>query len=167
MRDPGHKKADAALRNCSTAIDESAAFAFAGALGCEKCVRNYYRGRPAEVELELESRRREAIRMLPYARKQRDALAAKKTAREKKTVLMAAELQKLVLLCVECGTEISVSTAFEFGGSVACEKCVRDYYCNRPAELEFELQLRRRNAVGWVKRNRKTLEKQASKRAAQ
>lgn len=149
---------------CSNTIDESAAFAFGGAFACERCVRNYYRKRPAEVELELRERRREAVRMLKYEREKREKLAAKKTASDKKTALIAAELQDLPLLCVDCKAKISVSTAFEFGGSVACEKCVRDYYRNRPDEVELELQLRRRNAVGWVKRNRKTLEKQAAKR---
>jgi hypothetical protein len=46
---------------------------------------------------------------------------------------------------------------------VACEKCVRSYYQDRPAEIELELQYRRRNAVAWVKRNRKRLEKQEPK----
>ena len=148
---------------CSREIDESAVFAFRGAFACERCVRKYYRNR-SEIELELQEKRREAIRMIPEYRKTLEKRAAKKAASDRKTALMAAELQHLALVCIECGTEIHVSTAFEFGGSVACEKCVRDYYRERPTELEFELELRRRNAVGWVKRNRKTLEKQAARR---
>lgn len=163
---PETKKLTLLCCNCSAEIDESAAFSYAGAFGCEKCVISYCRGRrAADVETELRERRREAICMLPYARKELDKLAAKKTARNKKTALIAAELKTLVLLCVECGAEIDISSAFQFGGSVACEKCVSNYYRNRPAELQFELQSRRRNAVAWVKRNRKTLEKQAAKRA--
>jgi hypothetical protein len=61
---------------------------------------------------------------------------------------------------------------FEFGGGVACEKCVRAYYRNSatyqesPASsIELEVQTRRRNAVAWVKRNRRQLEKQAAKKA--
>jgi hypothetical protein len=148
---------------CSREIDESAAFAFRGAFACEKCVRDYYRKHPlADIARELQDRRREAIRMMPEYRKTVGKLTAKKAASDKKTALVAAELQNLTLRCGQCGIEIHLSTAFEFGGSVACEKCVRDYYRDRPTELEFELELRRRNAVGWVKSNRKTLEKRAA-----
>jgi hypothetical protein len=155
-------------RECSSEMDESAAFAFRGAFACEKCVRDHYRKRPlAEIARELQDRRREAIRMMPEYRKTLEKLAAKKTTSEKKTALIVAELQNLALICIECGTEIHVSTAFEYGGGVACEKCVRDYYRDRPTELEYELQLRRRNAITWVKLNRKTLEKQAAKRTVQ
>ncbi len=70
----------------------------------------------------------------------------------------------MTLLCCECGTEIDESAALGFAGSFACEKCVREYYRNRPDELAFELESRHRNAIAWVKRNRKTLEKQAAKR---
>src|SRR5580700_4103281 len=147
---------------CSREIDESAVLAFRGAFACEKCVRKYYRNRP-EIELELQEKRREAIRILPEYRKTLEKLAAKKAASNKKTALIAAELQHLKLVCIECGTEIHVSTAFEFRGSVACEKCVRGYYRERPTELEFELELRRRNVVSWVKSNRKMLEKRAAK----
>jgi hypothetical protein len=69
----------------------------------------------------------------------------------------------LTLHCCECGTAIDESEMFEFGGTVACEKCVRDYYRKRPGEVELELQTRRRNAADWVRRNRRTLEQQAAK----
>jgi hypothetical protein len=73
----------------------------------------------------------------------------------------------LTLHCCECGTELQESETYEFGGTVACEKCVKNYYKDRPAELEIELQSRRRNAAAYVKRNRPSLEKQSAKRAAQ
>ena len=72
-------------------------------------------------------------------------------------------MTKLTLNCSMCRTELNESEMFEFGGTVGCEKCVRDHYRNRPKELEFELQSRRSNAVQWLKRNRRDLEKQAAK----
>lgn len=149
---------------CRTEIDESTAFAFRGVFACERCVRNYYRERPGEVDLELRSRRREAIRLLKHERKNQENLAAKKTADDKRTAPIIAELQKLELRCSRCRAEINVSTAFTFSGTVACEKCVRAYYSDRPDEIELELQSRRKAAIQWVKLNRKTLEKQAAKR---
>lgn len=149
---------------CGNQIDESAAFAFGGAFACEKCVRNYYRDRPGEVDFELRCRRRDAIPMLKSERKQQEKLAAKKTVADKKTALVIAELQKLALLCCECGADIHVSTAFAFHGSAACEKCVREYYRDRPDEIESELQFRRKDVIRWVKLNRRALEKQAAKR---
>jgi hypothetical protein len=83
--------------------------------------------------------------------------------------LMVVETKGLTLPCIQCGVELEESAMLEFGGSVACEKCVRAYYA--PHEKEFpgtgnvEVQTRRRNAVAWVKRNRRQLEKQAEKRA--
>jgi hypothetical protein len=76
---------------------------------------------------------------------------------------MIAETKKVTLLCGECNAEIDESEMFEFGGTVACETCVRKYYRDRPAEVELELQTRQRNAVRWVKVNRNTLEQQAAK----
>jgi len=79
---------------------------------------------------------------------------------------MIAETKKLkylTLLCCECNAEIDESEMFEFGGTVACEKCVRKYYRDRPAEVELELGTRRRNAVRWVKVNRQNLERQSAK----
>ena len=76
---------------------------------------------------------------------------------------MGLEVKGLTWLCCECKTKIEESEMFEFSGTVACEKCVRNYYRDRPAEIEIELQIRRRNAVAWVKRNRRQLEKQAAK----
>jgi recombinational DNA repair protein (RecF pathway) len=77
---------------------------------------------------------------------------------------VTADNKKLTLLCCQCGTAIDEAQMFQYGGdAVACEKCVRNYYQDRPAEIERELQYRRRNAVAWVKRNRKRLEKQAPK----
>ena len=76
---------------------------------------------------------------------------------------MIAETKKLTLLCCECNAEIDESEMFGFGGAVACEKCVRKYYRDRPAEIELELETRRRNAVRWVKVNRQNLERQSAK----
>jgi recombinational DNA repair protein (RecF pathway) len=77
---------------------------------------------------------------------------------------VTADKKKLTLLCCQCGTEIDETQMFQYGGdAVACEKCMRSYYQDRPAEIELELQYRRRNAVAWVKRNRKRLENQEPK----
>ena len=102
--------------------------------------------------------------MLKSEGKKQEKLAGKKTADDQKTALVTAELQKLALHCIQCRAEIDVSTAFLFRGNVSCEKCVREYYRDRPNEIELELQSRRKDAIRWVKLNRKTLEKQAAKR---
>ena len=74
---------------------------------------------------------------------------------------MTVDNKKLTLLCCQCGTQIDESSMFQYGSdAVACEKCMRSYYQDRPAEIELELQYRRRNAIAWVKRNRVRLEKQ-------
>jgi hypothetical protein len=74
---------------------------------------------------------------------------------------MTVDNKKLTLLCCQCGTQIDESQMFQYGSdAVACEKCARSYYQDRPAEAELELQYRRRNAIAWVKRNRMRLEKQ-------
>jgi hypothetical protein len=70
----------------------------------------------------------------------------------------------LTLLCSQCNTELRESETFEFGGSIACEKCVRRYYRDRASELDLELPRRRRGAVAWIARNRRVLESQAEKR---
>lgn len=81
----------------------------------------------------------------------------------------AKEAKELTLPCIECRIELEESAMLEFGGGVACEKCVRAYYA--PHEKEFpgtgdvEVQTRRRNAVAWLKRNRRQIEKQIAKRA--
>lgn len=86
---------------------------------------------------------------------------------------MPIETKALTLPCNSCVTELEESAMFEFSGGVACEKCVREYYeksyrefpaKERRESIEVELQTRRRNAVLWLKRNRRELEKQAAKR---
>ena len=78
---------------------------------------------------------------------------------------MIAETKTLTLLCCECNAEIDESEMFEFGGTVACETCVRKYYRGRPAEeVQVELQTRRRNAMRWTQNNRRSLKKQAAGR---
>jgi hypothetical protein len=146
---------------CGSEIEESAAFAFGGAFACEKCVREYYRDRPGEVELELRERRQLAILVLNTNRKNLEKVAARTRTAQPPII---PDIAKLPLLCIECKTEIIVTKAFEFGGGVACEKCVTEYYRNRPDELAFELESRHRRAVAWVKRNRKMLERQDAKR---
>jgi len=53
---------------------------------------------------------------------------------------------------------------FEFRDWVACEGCVRDYYRDRPNEVESELRIRQRNALVWLARNRKVLQRHAVKK---
>ena len=79
---------------------------------------------------------------------------------------MVIETNKLTLICYECEKELGELEAFEFGGpfSFACEQCVRDYYRDRPSEIETELKCRRYSAAASIKRNRRILEEQAVKR---
>lgn len=76
-------------------------------------------------------------------------------------ILVEMKTRKLTLLCCECSAVLNSSQVFEFGGTVACEKCVRNYYRDRPSEVEQELQTRRSNAIRWMQRNRRALEKAA------
>lgn len=71
--------------------------------------------------------------------------------------------KSLRLLCCYCRTELDEFQMFEFRGWVACERCVRDYYRDRPLEVESELQNRKRRALDWLARNRRLLEKQATR----
>ena len=85
----------------------------------------------------------------------------------------------LRLPCSACGTELTESQMFAFYGTVGCERCVTNYektkLCAVPelgrkyaaASLKLEVETRRRNAIAWLKRNRRYLEKQMPKRAAQ
>ena len=68
--------------------------------------------------------------------------------------------------CCYCRTELNESQIFEFRGAIGCEKCIRDYYRDRPTEVESQLRIRRENAVAWLRRNRKFLEKRAAKKTA-
>ena len=70
----------------------------------------------------------------------------------------------LTLLCCYCRTELSEAQMFEFRDWVACESCIRDYYRDRPNELESELRTRQRNALVWLARNRRILQKHAVKK---
>jgi hypothetical protein len=70
----------------------------------------------------------------------------------------------LILRCGYCRDELTQSQMFEFRGWVACEKCIRDYYRDHPNEVESELQTRRKNALIWLSRNRKSLQKLAVKK---
>jgi hypothetical protein len=72
----------------------------------------------------------------------------------------------LFFLCCYCRTELNEDQIFDFRGAVGCENCIKDYYRNRTAEeVESQLRTRRKKAVVWFNRNRKTLEKQARKAA--
>jgi hypothetical protein len=56
--------------------------------------------------------------------------------------------------CVECGKQID-GTAYQFGGSFACETCVRGFYVNAPLRvIELELWERARAAAALTRRRR-------------
>ena len=70
----------------------------------------------------------------------------------------------LFFLCSYCRTELNEDQIFDFRGAVGCENCIKDYYRNGSAEVvESQLRVRRRKALVWLSRNRKTLEKHARK----
>jgi hypothetical protein len=72
--------------------------------------------------------------------------------------LVAAQSKLLVLHCVYCSKELTEPEMYVFRGWVGCERCVRDYYRDRPAqEIESQLQKRQSNARDWLTRNRKIL----------
>jgi hypothetical protein len=78
---------------------------------------------------------------------------------------MSREPKGLFFLCCYCRNELNESQIFDFRGAVGCENCVRSYYRDRPAdEVDSQLRIRQRNALIWLKRNRRTLEKDATKR---
>ena len=84
---------------------------------------------------------------------------------------MIAEVKKLTLNCCECRKELAENEFIEFAGGVACEPCVRAFYQKRNSidppiqwDIDLEIRTRRNNAVDWVKRNRRSLEKQAAER---
>lgn len=75
---------------------------------------------------------------------------------------MSGEAKRLSFLCHYCRTELDESQIFELRGQVCCEKCTRDYDRDRPTEeVESRLQTRQKNALAWLERNRKSLEKRA------
>lgn len=78
--------------------------------------------------------------------------------------MIPAEQKGLILPCCYCRTELIEPQMFEFRDWVACETCIRDYYRTRPAEIGPQLQTRQKNALVWLARNRKSLEKQAIKK---
>ena len=126
------------------------------------------------------------IRNTPVPRPMRDvtrslAIRGILNAREPREKIAATSSENtLTLPRCECGTELDESQLFEYGGAVACEKCVTDYEKKKlralcrdswtgdraAATVTREVQTRRDNAIEWLKRNRKSLEKQAAKRGA-
>ena len=77
-----------------------------------------------------------------------------------------SEHKGLVLGCSYCRTPLEETQMFEFRDWVGCETCIRDYYRSSvPEEIEHQLQIRRRNAMTWIARNRKSLEKQSIRKA--
>lgn len=75
---------------------------------------------------------------------------------------LQVERPGLFFTCCYCRNELSESQILDFRGSVGCENCVRDYYRDRPAsEIEIQLRTRRANALRWLSRNRKALERAA------
>lgn len=79
--------------------------------------------------------------------------------------LMLSETKELTFPCQKCGIELEESAMLEFGGTVACEKCVRASYANHEKEFpgiaDKEVKCRRTGAVEWVRRNRRELEKRS------
>ncbi|MGC2477634.1 MAG: DUF6226 family protein [Candidatus Sulfotelmatobacter sp.] len=66
---------------------------------------------------------------------------------------MIAEPNGLTWLCCECEKRLDKSEMLEFGGTVACEECVRSYYEQANSvdpmiqwDVELEVKTRRRNA---------------------
>jgi hypothetical protein len=81
--------------------------------------------------------------------------------------IIMTEMNKLTLPCSRCGTELEEASMFEFGGTVACEGCVKSHYRYWPdGVIDIELRTRRAGAIAWLKRNRRTLEKRAAARVA-
>jgi hypothetical protein len=85
--------------------------------------------------------------------------------------IMINETSSLILLCSQCNTELQGPDMLEFGGGVACERCIRTYYNKQNSidpdihwDVELEVQTRRRNAADWLTRNRKALEKHSVKK---
>lgn len=83
---------------------------------------------------------------------------------------MITENAALAWPCVECNKRLNESEMFEFGGTVACERCVRAFYEERNSkdpdiqwDIELEVRTRRNNAIAWVRRNRRKLETYAKK----
>jgi len=80
---------------------------------------------------------------------------------------MEAKSTGLTFVCCYCRNELNESQIFEFRFALGCEDCVRAYYRDRSAqELEAQLRTRKRNALVWLARNHKSLEKHAAKRVA-
>jgi hypothetical protein len=83
---------------------------------------------------------------------------------------MLTEVNKLTFYCCECNKELKEDELIEFAGGVACEPCVRTFYEKRNSidpdiqwDIELEIRTRRNNAANWLRRNRRSLEKQAAK----
>lgn len=68
--------------------------------------------------------------------------------------------------CCYCRTELNESQIFEFREEIGCENCIRNYYRDRPAEVELQLERRRKSAIAWLKKNRGALKRQAAKQTA-
>ena len=81
-------------------------------------------------------------------------------------MLSGSESKGVGLLCCYCRVEVNEPQIFEFRGGVACEGCIRDYYRDRPHEVDSQLQIRQKKALVWLDRNRKFLERQAAERTA-
>jgi hypothetical protein len=77
---------------------------------------------------------------------------------------MSAEAKPLVLFCIHCKKEVTEPEMYFFEGWVACEQCVRDWYREKPAQVEIQLQERKQRAATWVARWRKDIEKLMARR---
>jgi hypothetical protein len=75
------KKLTLYCSGCGAELQESAMFEFLSAVGCETCIRNFYRNWPAQIiEVELQTRRTGAVAWLKRNRKALEKLAAKAAA---------------------------------------------------------------------------------------
>jgi|HubBroStandDraft_2_1064218.scaffolds.fasta_scaffold30764_2 hypothetical protein len=78
---PETKKLTLYCSGCRAELHESALFEFLGSVGCESCVRNYYRNWPSEViAIELQTRRTGAVAWLKRNRKTLEKSAASAAA---------------------------------------------------------------------------------------
>jgi hypothetical protein len=77
---------------------------------------------------------------------------------------MSGEAKAIVLFCIHCKKEITEPEQYFFEGWVACEQCIRDWYREKPAQVEFQLQKRHQQATVWAVRWRKDIEKVMARR---
>ena len=65
---------------CRTELNESRMYVFKGQIGCENCIRDYYRGDPTEADQQLETRHRSATEWLERNRRSLERMVARRRA---------------------------------------------------------------------------------------